>query len=653
MIRRCRLEKYDDKRRRELLSPRNGFVRYVNGRIRPLFSRRVKDVRRTSVQLLVAAALLVLLAVLGTLQYRWLGEVSHAERDRLRNTLRTRAADFTRAFDREITRTYTAFRLDPESFHGSAAGALSDAYARAEAESAVGGIVQAVYLFDAGDARASRMMRLDPVARTLAPVDWPPEFEEWRQRADHEPPLVPGMPPLVLGDAVDANTPALIVSLPAVKRVVTGNRVAIVHDTDGVIWTVILRLDADKVRRQLVALLLARHFGRPDESEYFVSVRSRGDAQRVIYATDGGAEVTPGNADMTAGMFDLRLDELSRFEAVARPGAPGDDPDAENRLAITIVRRANGPAAVRGLMGNGDERGAWQVLVRSKGGSLESVVARSRNRNLTIGLGILGLLAASFVFVIASARREQRLARQQLEFVASVSHELRTPLAVIRSAGENLADGVVGDGDQVRKYGSLIRAEGRRLSDMVERVLEFAGISSGAPIRARADVDFGRVVEDAARSVEVDAVDRGVVLAVRAARDLPPVAGDEGALRSAVQNLIGNAVKYSPDGATVAVDVEAVGDELRLTVADRGLGIDAADLPHIFKPFYRGRRAVDAQIRGTGVGLSVVRHVVDAHLGNVRVESRVGEGTTVVVMLPARTRREGFVSDAPQARAAT
>jgi len=109
-------------------------------------------------------------------------------------------------------------------------------------------------------------------------------------------------------------------------------------------------------------------------------------------------------------------------------------------------------------------------------------------------------------------------------------------------------------------------------------------------------------------------------------------------LRSAVQNIIGNAVKYSPAGASVDVSVELLNDAIvRIRVADRGIGIDRDDLPHIFQPFYRGRRALDSQVRGTGIGLSVVLHVVRSHGGDVHIESRAGEGTTVTVVLPAAT----------------
>jgi signal transduction histidine kinase len=289
------------------------------------------------------------------------------------------------------------------------------------------------------------------------------------------------------------------------------------------------------------------------------------------------------------------------------------------------------------LMAGGDGQGAWQVRVRHRSGSLEAIVTQSRRRNLAISLGVLGLLGASFILVIAAAQRQQRLARQQMEFVAAVSHELRTPLAVICSAGENLADGVVADGQQVKRYGALIGTEGKRLGDMVERVLQFAGISSGAHTHARAEVDLARVIVDAVNGVVADARDRGVTVTVHPHAELPPITGDTDALRSALQNIVGNAVKYSQDGGSVDVTADVLHDGgiVRIRVADRGLGIDANDLPHIFKPFYRGRRAVDAQVRGTGVGLSVVLHVVQSHGGDVHLDSRAGAGTTVTVLLPA------------------
>jgi signal transduction histidine kinase len=254
---------------------------------------------------------------------------------------------------------------------------------------------------------------------------------------------------------------------------------------------------------------------------------------------------------------------------------------------------------------------------------------------MAITLAILGLLGAASGLVMAASQRQRRLAQQQMEFVASVSHELRTPLAVICSAGENLADGVVADSAQVRTYGSLIETEGRRLGDMVERVLLFAGISSATQTRARAEVDLARVMTEAVAGIAADARDRGVTINMRPAGSLPALLGDGEAIRSALQNVIGNAVKYSPGGGSVDVTMESLRDAIvQIRVADRGIGIDAADLPHIFQPFYRGRRALDSQVRGSGIGLSVVMHVVRMHGGDVQVDSRAGEGTTVTIVLP-------------------
>src|SRR6185295_882519 len=273
------------------------------------------------------------------------------------------------------------------------------------------------------------------------------------------------------------------------------------------------------------------------------------------------------------------------------------------------------------------------VRAQYRRGSLESIVASSRRRNLAISAGVLGLLGAAFLLVMTAAQRQRRLARQQMEFVASVSHELRTPLAVICSAGENLADGVVADAAQIKTYGSLIETEGRRLADMVERVMEFAGIGSGAPMRLRRDVDASKVIADAVSGVSAEARDRGVTITVHAGGALPPVEADADALRSALQNIVGNAVKYRPSGGVVDVTAQGHDGIVRICVADRGIGIDAADVPHIFKPFYRCRRAIDSQVRGSGVGLSVVQHIIAAHHATIAVDSRVGEGTTVTVEL--------------------
>jgi len=287
----------------------------------------------------------------------------------------------------------------------------------------------------------------------------------------------------------------------------------------------------------------------------------------------------------------------------------------------------------------------WRLLVKHPSGSLEVAVTSARRRNLIISSSILAVLGASVGLLVLSTRRAQDLARQQMEFVASVSHELRTPLAVIRSAGENLADGVVHDEEQVRKYGDLVRNEGRRLTEMVEQILDFAGIESGhvgfalrpvaiAPMLHEI-VESSRSLVDGARIQVEDAL----------AEQLPPVLGDEAALRRVFQNLIANAIKYGEKGGWIGIRASQTGREVHVTIADRGIGIAPAEQPRIFEPFYRAPDVIAAQIQGAGLGLSLVKRIVEAHGGRVSVQSVPGSGSEFTVVLPA-------ASEEPVGRAA-
>ena len=677
------------------------------------------DRRNAPWQLVAAlAVLLVLLGTLGTLQYRWLGEVSEAERARMRDGLRGRVSEFTQAFDGELTRTYSAFHLASDRIGGGERAALEEAWNRWRAAAPAPGLVRDVYLAEGNAFESAQLQRLDPARHTLEAVAWPAELKESLARAHQTLPRVVGTAqataPVLLSDTIDARIPALIIPVTRIHATAVPDApLTVLVDPGGAGRVVIVVLDRAQMLHQLIEPLLTRHFGQSSASDYVVTIASR-DAGGTIVYNSSPTTVATAAADVTAGMFDLRADQLAAapglFTAALPPprstrlavtivrkttgdatyrvyasepgawqvrvrhragsldaivaasrrrnlaiglgvlallaasfglviaAAPGLftaalPPPRSTRLAVTIVRKPTGDATYRV---DASEPGAWQVRVRHRAGSLDAIVAASRRRNLAIGLGVLALLAESFGLLIAAAQRQQRLARQQMEFVAAVSHELRTPLAVICSAGEILADGVVSERAQVQSYGSLIETEGRRLGDMVERVLQFAGISAGTMMRAHAEVNVVKVVADAVSAIEAEARDRAVTVAVSTPDALPPVAGDADALRSAMQNIVGNAVKYSSSGGAVDVATELIHDGaiVRIRVLDRGIGIDAADLPHIFRPFYRGRRAVDAQVRGSGVGLSVVQHVIHTHGGDVHVDSRGGEGTTVTIVLP-------------------
>jgi len=255
------------------------------------------------------------------------------------------------------------------------------------------------------------------------------------------------------------------------------------------------------------------------------------------------------------------------------------------------------------------------------------------------------LLALSVGMIIAYTQRTQRLAQLQMDFVAGVSHELRTPLAVICSAGDNLADGVVPNStDQVRQYGQLIRKEGRQLAAMVEQILQFAGDRSGLRHYDLRPARIAEAIEAALEKARPVIEMSGFTVERHIEPSLPLVRIDIEAFSQALQNFINNAIKYSGDSRWLSLTAAAAGtkkgEEVQVVVEDRGMGIAAADLPHIFDPFYRGSAAAAGQIHGTGLGLYTARKAIAAMGGAVRVRSAPGKGSAFTIHLPAISARD-------------
>ncbi|HKY04941.1 MAG TPA: ATP-binding protein, partial [Blastocatellia bacterium] len=364
---------------------------------------------------------------------------------------------------------------------------------------------------------------------------------------------------------------------------------------------------------------------------------------KVIYQSDPkSAPAVLASSDASANLLGLGIEEFNSVLRDEQGRAPLAPRRRTGQLTVRVIK-STGSDPVASSAQVAEDAGAWKLLLNHRDGSLDAVVQSLRRRNLTVSFGILLLLGLSVLMMIVSTRRAQRLARQQMEFVAGVSHELRTPLAVICSAGENLADGVIADRSQIERYGSLIQKEGRRLSELVEQALEFAGIQSGRKAYDLRPVAVAEIIERAVADCHRLLDERGCRVEREIEPGLPPVSGDSAALGRVVQNLIGNAIKYGGSDGWIGVKARrSTADragEIEIRVEDRGQGIESADLPHIFEPFYRGSKAVAAQVPGSGLGLSLVRHIVKAHGGRVSVESleRDGDarGTAFIVHLPA------------------
>jgi signal transduction histidine kinase len=372
-------------------------------------------------------------------------------------------------------------------------------------------------------------------------------------------------------------------------------------------WSIAV-LDRDYILQRMIPGLLESSFGSAGAGEYEAIVVSNVTGM-VWHATPGvDSEHGFDHPDATVPLLTLAT-EGARRAAVPRP--PDPPPGAPVRAP-------------------------WMLMVRSQSGSVDQAVAASRYRHLAISGALMLLMATALVVLWISVRRARQLSQRQLEFVASVSHELRTPLAVIRSAGENLADGIVSNGESVQRYGALVRDEGRRLSGMVEQTLRFAGTPSGRAKYNMRETKVAAVIESAVESQCHTIEASNCRLEVRVDAGLPLILADAAALSHAVGNLLANAAKHGAGGGWIGVRASRSRDgEVSIEVSDQGPGIPPQEIRHIFEPFYRGRQATDAQVPGTGLGLALVKGVAEAHQGRVSVRSRRGQGAHFTLSLPA------------------
>jgi signal transduction histidine kinase len=256
------------------------------------------------------------------------------------------------------------------------------------------------------------------------------------------------------------------------------------------------------------------------------------------------------------------------------------------------------------------------------------------------GLAVLLLLVLAGAYVVARAvTRELAVARLQSDFVAAVSHEFRTPLTTLRQLTEVLVDERVSDEGRRKSYYHALQRQAHRLDRLVESLLDFGRMEAGTSPYRRQELDLIALIRETVDEVQGEVLEHGFGIDLRiSAEATGDVLGDRDALKNAIRNLLDNAVKYSPECRTVWVTAEQTGGRLHLRVRDQGLGIPAHEHQDIFRKFVRGAQARDERIKGTGIGLAMVRHIVHAHGGEVSVESAPGQGSTFTVTLPLGRR---------------
>ncbi|MES2439553.1 MAG: HAMP domain-containing sensor histidine kinase [Verrucomicrobiota bacterium] len=565
--------------------------------------------RRSRVEMIFIIAMVVLCGGLTILQYRWTGGLAQAEMDRMSGSLANQAKLVAGAFDRELAQACgmlvpTSAELDratPETVHLAKLREWKSTGPRPVFKRIAVAVPaeKTVELFEVGISSES-----------YPPMKWPEEWSALHENLSAK--IDGGSPPFE--DAAGLLWEFPVMGARSANRrggpggPGSGPRGGGPPDDsrgprfgrDGGPggggeereW-VIVELDAAYLAHTWLPELIATHLNPEGNVHHDVTVRSKASGT-ILFSTRAGG--------IKAGSKKQTLDFNLQGAGAGTPGPPTEP--------------------------------LWVMEIGRREGSLEAAVAGSRRRNLAVAVLLNGLILAAGWMLLRVTRTSRRLAEEQMKFVANVTHELRTPLTVIRGAAHNLKRGIVKDQEGIARYSGLILEHAESLGEMVEQVLDFSGAQGGQLGKERQPVDLAAVLRSAISLLKGDARFSGCDIDLTLPFDLPVVTGDPAALKRALVNLIENAAKHGGAGGWIGVSARAAGKRVDIDIADHGPGIPADEQRSIFNPFFRGGVARSYQIRGSGLGLSLVKEIATAHGGTISVESETGRGSVFTLSLP-------------------
>ena len=606
------------------------------------------------------------LAMIAFLQYRWTARVTEAAELRMGGNLQSAMLDWHLDFYRDFAAVCVALQVGPDSGAQDGWNAYAQRYTDWTKASGAVDPVKDVYLWGASQKNDERFLRINSRTTKIEVQTPPDEMKTLLTRlsenssnlrvAMHAWELKPemGSPEEATGRGArgdtmtgwqfDPNIPAIvhpIIHHPDPFENPRANEISRKQkskEEDGPIDWIIVRLDRDAIQQRILPSLAQHYFADQADLDYAVAVVAGGPKPTVLYSSSpefgASREAWP---DATMNIFGPppETTEGHFWQAVKRG----------EYLRIQDWHHFSGPVWFPVIRYSALDQ-PWTLMVRRRGDPLDALMLKMRRRNLAISAGVFLLLALSMGMMIVASHRAQRLAQLQMDFVASVSHELRTPLTVICSAAENIVDGVVGSGQRLAQYGSVIRNQGRQLAALVDQVLLFASTQDGKVRYQLRPVSIPAIVQTVLSNTATLAERNGVFVEKDIANDLPDVMVDPAAISQAIQNLVVNAIKYSGERGWVGIHASVEdckgSPEVVISVEDKGIGIASAELSRVFEPFYRSPDVTGAQIHGTGLGLSLAKRLVEAMGGRITVRSRLGVGSTFSLHLSPAPPGQSF-----------
>ena len=559
-----------------------------------------------SMVLVLASVLTLALCISAYLQYQWLNQLSAAEEVRIRSSVENAAHQLGDEVNAEMMRAIFAFVVPVPENLDDLAERLSERWIEWYATSRYEGLVKNVYWMEyEAPGESGLLLRFNQ------------NRQAW-ERVSHEMPIHNASykdlerhfeTDIVFPVPFSRGLPSALPPFPFDPGA------AVMQDQLFIVF------DASYISAIWLPDLVSRFFQNHGEVEYDILITAREEAEAIVFSSREGIDM-PQDVDVQIHIGPPDAGHMMRLIArvMSRPPAIGGELP---RLAMGGGRAFTGGAAPLRL---------WTLYINHQSGALETAVTHVRHRNIGVSFLVLLVLGISVGLIVLYTRRIQHVADQQMAFVAGVSHDIKTPIAVMHAVGENMRDGLVVDPDETREYGTFVVDQSRSLLNTVDQVLSYAGITMGARPYVDQALDLNRVVQLTLSRMETDLEEVNLDLNLDAT--LPPIRGDEEALVSVVQNLMQNAVKYGGDTSCIRLKTYKGRGQLHLIVEDEGRGIAIEDQPHIFEPFYRAATVRASQIRGNGLGLSIVKNIVEAHNGSITFKSAPQKGTTFYVSLP-------------------
>lgn len=603
----------------------------------------------------------LLLAIVGIMQYKWATELSAATEVRLGSNLQSLMTSWHRDFYDELSAICIALQVGPDSGAHDAWNDYLQRYAEWNQGSSSEGtedsgtkpdLVSEIYDWQTSTPGKPELQRLNPRVKALEEVSVPEKLRAllwrlqvnssdlrtamraWEFRSEFEGghrENGSGVAPELRSNALagwqlDDNVPALV--HPVVHHSDPFNSQTPI-DRVAVDWLVVV-LDMSVIQDRILPELANRHFGGPDGLEYKLALVDTGNAHRTLYSSDAGLRIDKGSFDSVMYIFGAPAEGATNL--APQTGKRGKNQQDQDW-------RSFGAPIWFPVIQYGTQVSSWALMIQHRTGPVGKVARSVWYWDVTIGGIVLVLLGANMGLVLFSSHRAQKLAKLQLHFVAAVSHELLSPLSAMYCTGQNARDGLVETKSDVVEHGTIITSQARQLIDLVKGNLLFAATESGTKRYTMHPLQISEIIQSVRKDVAWVVEESGATVEYELPPELPNVLGDLSALTQCLQNLVVNAIKYSGKNSWIGIsaslgDTKNGGREVQISVKDQGPGISSADLRHIFEPFYRSPKVVEAQIHGTGLGLTVADRIAKAMGGRLSVTSEIGSGSAFTLHLP-------------------